>query len=93
MNRNEDPAQTVARELLEELSIVVRVERIVAVETPFRNHLDLAYLCHTTDAVGKLSKELLSYQWVEVDKMPYILKFHYLAIQQAYHYHMLMESR
>ncbi|PJF32683.1 MAG: hypothetical protein CUN52_00455 [Phototrophicales bacterium] len=85
VNRREDPADTVVRELYEELSIHVTVERIIALSTDshFGNHIDLAYLCHTTDAVGKLSKELLAYQWFDLDNMPRVLKFHNYAIQQA----------
>jgi len=81
-NRKEDPSQTVIRELHEELSVHVTIERVVSVQV-LHNHVDVAYLCHTTDHIGKLSDELLSYQWFDIDKMPRILSFHFLAIQQA----------
>lgn len=81
-NRKEDPSQTVVRELQEELSIDVTIERVVSVQV-LHNHVDVAYLCHTTDSVGQLSDELLSYQWFDIDKMPRILSFHFLAIQQS----------
>jgi 8-oxo-dGTP pyrophosphatase MutT (NUDIX family) len=83
VNRREDPATTVIRELQEELSITVTVERIVAVQSLTHNHLDLAYLCHTSEPIGKLSNELLAFEWFDIDKMPRILSFHFLAIQQA----------
>jgi 8-oxo-dGTP pyrophosphatase MutT (NUDIX family) len=85
VNRREDPAYTVVRELYEELSIHVTVERIIALSTDsrFGNHVDLAYLCHTSDSVGKLSRELLGYQWFDLDKLPRILQFHDYAIRQA----------
>ncbi len=85
VNRREDPAQTVVRELYEELSMRVTVDRIITLNTEsrFGNHIDIAYLCRTTDTAIRLSRELLSYQWYDIDKMPRILKFHYHAIQQA----------
>lgn len=83
VNRHEDPATTVIRELQEELSITVTIKQVVAVKSLSHNHLDLAYLCHTTEPIGKLSNELLAYQWFDIDDMPQILSFHYLAIQQA----------
>lgn len=85
VNRQENPADTVVRELYEELSIRVTVGRIIALSTDsqFGNHVDFAYLCHTTDMVGKLSRELLAYQWFDLDKLPRILEFHKYAIQQA----------
>lgn len=85
VNRREDPAQTVIRELHEELALRVTIERIIAVSVDPRmgNHIDIAYLCRTVDAVGRLSRELLAYEWYDPDNMPRILKFHYQSIQTA----------
>lgn len=85
VNRREDPSQTVVRELYEELSMRVTIDRIIALNTEsrFGNHVDLAYLCQTTDTIVQLSNELLAYGWYDPDNMPRVLKFHYLAIQQA----------
>lgn len=81
-NRHEDPSETVIRELREELSIHVIIERVVSVQV-LHGHVDVAYLCQTDEPIGQLSNELLSYQWFDVDKMPRILSFHFLAIQKS----------
>jgi len=83
VGRNENPAETVRRELHEELALHVEIQDVLLVDLPFDNHLDVAYLCHSEGEVGALSYELLDYAWFPPDQMPYILKFHYLAVQKA----------
>ncbi len=83
VSRNEHPADTVQREIREELSLDVSIRELVLVDVPYPNHLDVAFLCDATGEIGALSYELLSHQWVAPDQMPLILSFHYHAIQQA----------
>jgi 8-oxo-dGTP diphosphatase len=81
--RGENPADTVSRELMEEVSLAVDVGPIILVELPFRNHLDLAYLCRTRAKIGTLSYEILDATWFACDELPRLLPFHNLAIQRA----------
>lgn len=83
VTRKEDPAATVRREIREELSLDVEVTTILLVETPFTGHLDLAYLCKTDSMVGRLSFELLDFQWITPENMPPISPFHRKAIHRA----------
>lgn len=83
VDRNEDPAVAVRREMMEELSLDVKVGPIVLVEKPYRNHLDLAYLCRALGSPGPLSYELLEYGWFDLESLPEILGVHYRAISRA----------
>lgn len=83
VDRGEDPRDTLARELREELELDVEVGRVIALERPFGQHLDIAYLCFTTDEIGELSEELLSYRWVLPDRLPAVHAFHRRAVQAA----------
>jgi 8-oxo-dGTP diphosphatase len=78
VGRNEDPADTVVRELHEELSIAVRVVAPVACEShgkrrgrvmPVPSGLTVAYLCWAVDdgvqPAVRCSAELLEARWVD----------------------------
>lgn len=87
IDRNEDPAEGVARELKEELQLVVKVEQTILVEKSFNNHIDLAYYCNASDAtVGEISNELLSFNWYALDELPALKDFHLRAIRRAFEY-------
>jgi len=83
LDDDEDPAQAVARELSEELELKVRVLRVVYIARTARNHIDLAFHCKALSPIGKLSHELLAYQWVALDQLPDIKRFHRQSIQAA----------
>lgn len=83
LDRRENPDSAVARELREELKLHVEVGPVILVERHFGNHLDFAYLCRTTDTIGKLSPELVSYRWAAVDDLPDLRPFHRRAIDRA----------
>jgi 8-oxo-dGTP pyrophosphatase MutT (NUDIX family) len=83
VDHNENPAQTVQRELREELELDVQVGPLLHFEVTFGSHLDFAYRCETTDEVGQLSGELLSFRWVAPDNLPPMHDFHYHAIQSG----------
>lgn len=85
VDRNEDPAHAVVRELREELDLKIDKVDIVIVEKTFNNHLDLAYLCETSDQVGEISSELLDYRWANRNDLPDLKTFHYKAIELAFH--------
>ncbi|MEO8611983.1 MAG: NUDIX hydrolase [Chloroflexota bacterium] len=89
VDRRESPAETVQRELREELELTVKVGPILMVETEFGNHLDFAYLCYSDGRVGKLSSELLQYDWYDLANLPRLHKFHYQAITSAMEIHKL----
>lgn len=83
VERNEQPATGVQRELREELSLKVSVGPIVALEIVGNHHLDLAYLCQPEGLVGALSYELLQYGWYAPDALPPTHTFHRTAITNA----------
>ncbi len=83
VDRRESPATTVQRELREELGLKVQVDTVVLVDLDFGDHLDFAYLCHSSNGVGALSRELLGFQWCALDALPKLQTFHYRAIQAA----------
>lgn len=83
VERNEDPALGLQRELVEELQLVTEVGQIVALEKTYPNHLDLAYLCYPQSAIGALSYELASYRWIAPTELPDINPFHRHAIGRA----------
>jgi len=83
VDRNEDPSQTVVRELREELQLTVGTNMLLLVETDFGNHLDFAYLCDAKGSVGQLSSELLDYAWYDTNALPKLHRFHYRAIHSA----------
>ena len=83
VDRGENPDQTIAREMKEELQLIVKVGPIVMAEVNFANHLDFAFLCFSEESVGQLSRELLGYRWCAVSQLPRLQRFHYEAIQKA----------
>lgn len=83
IDRHETPAEGVARELKEELELIVQVGPVLLAEIDLENHIDLAYLCTTSGTIGRLSSELLAYGWYDVDQLPRLHRFHYRAIQTA----------
>jgi 8-oxo-dGTP pyrophosphatase MutT (NUDIX family) len=83
VDRAEHPAQTIEREMLEELGMRVQVGPILLAEID-RNHLDMAYLCSAAGSIGKLSSELLDVGWYGSDSMPTLLAFHRRAIYAAH---------
>lgn len=83
VGRREDPAETVRRELQEELGLTIEVGPILLIELGYGNHLDMAYLGRTEDSVSNLSRELLAYRWCDVAQLPILHSFHYRAITLA----------
>ena len=92
VERNENPYETIRRELHEELDLDVEVGPALLVRVSFHDHLDLAYLCSMTGEIGSLSTELLDYRWFDLADMPCLHSFHYDAIQQALATRTPMES-
>jgi 8-oxo-dGTP diphosphatase len=82
VDRREDPAHAIRRELQEELGLVVEVGKLIHMDMNEPGHLDFAYACHSQGQVQALSFELLGYQWYSVDELPRLQKFHYRAITQ-----------
>jgi len=83
VDRGENPAHAVQRELREELDLVAEVGPILMVEVDYGNHLDFAYLCYIVGQVGKLSRELLNYGWYDLTDLPHLQAFHFQAIRSA----------
>lgn len=83
LEAGEDPAETIARELQEELALIVDCGPILLTEMTNRNHLDIAFMCYANGEIGALSNELLAYQWILPQTLPRLRIFHQRAIQQA----------
>jgi len=83
VERHEDPAATLRRELLEELALDADIGHILAVENVTGTHVDLAYLCYPRSGIGTLSYELLAYRWIDPTQLPPTHNFHRAAIQRA----------
>jgi 8-oxo-dGTP diphosphatase len=87
MAPNEDPEETVRRELWEETALNIDVIKpLVITRSPkMRHHLDLAYLCHIPGEPHdlKLSSELLDYRWIDPTDPPPLPVFHRRAIKAA----------
>lgn len=83
VDRYEDPADALRREMGEELGLEIEVGPVLLVKVDFGNHIDLAYLCYTSGAIGSLSSELLGYRWVQPAELPRLYSFHQRAIEQA----------
>ena len=86
VSKHENPADTVRRELMEELSLTVVDTQLLSISTHniHSDHLDIAYLCRTEGEVGALSYELLAYRWYAPDDLPRLHRFQYDAIERAY---------
>jgi 8-oxo-dGTP diphosphatase len=83
VDRNEDPADAVLREIKEELQLTVTIEKLLLMAVTERNHLDIAFLCRQVDNIGTLSSELLDYRWFDPPDLPVMTKFHTRAINRA----------
>jgi ADP-ribose pyrophosphatase YjhB (NUDIX family) len=86
VDRAESFPEALARELREEVSLDVEILDILLLEQSkhLPHHIDIAYLCHTTDSIVRLSSELLDYQWSSPETLPILSKFQYKAVQQAF---------
>ena len=83
MEADEEPADAIQRELCEELQLDARALRVVHVSKAAPRHIDFAFHCHASKPIGRLSHELLDYQWASVDDLPEIKQFHRNAIESA----------
>ncbi len=83
IDEDEDPSAAVLRELSEELQLKARVLRVVHISKTAPNHIDLAFQCEALSPIGKLSHELLNYQWVSGKELPEMKRFHRKSIDFA----------
>ena len=83
INADEEPAAAIQRELCEELQLDARVLRVVHVSKTAPRHIDFAFHCQALKPIGRLSHELLDYQWASVKDLPEIKRFHRNAIESA----------
>lgn len=80
---DEEPSAAIARELREELQLDARVLRAVHISKTAPRHIDLAFHCYALNPIGKLSHELLAYQWAALEHLPDIRRFHQQSIESA----------
>ena len=84
LGHDEAPAAAIARELREELQLTVKVIETLHIAKSSRSHIDIAFLCQAQSSIGKLSKELLDYQWAGPHQLPDMHPFHRRAIDIAF---------
>ena len=82
---NEDPDETVRREVFEETGLQIDVLKpLIVSRTPhLSRHLDMAYLCHAGHGDIHLSSELLGYQWADPHNTPPLADFHIKVLEAA----------
>jgi 8-oxo-dGTP diphosphatase len=83
--RNENPADTVRREVYEETTLRVDVLKPLLIEPApsLPRHLDVAYLCYAPPGEIRLSKELLAWAWVDPAHTPPMPDFHVRVVKAA----------
>ena len=84
VGHDEEPAAAIARELREELQLTARPVEPIHIAKSFRSHIDIAFLCEAQSPIGKLSRELLNYKWVEPHQLSDLHPFHHKAIEMAF---------
>ena len=84
VDQDEDPALAIKRELHEELGIIIKQVDLIILEKNKHRHLDIAYVCYALDdEVTKLSFELTDYGWFDLNNLPPLHKFHWVALQKV----------
>jgi ADP-ribose pyrophosphatase YjhB (NUDIX family) len=89
MNRNEEPGETVRREILEETGLRVEVVKplLITLTPSISSHLDVSFLCRLAPGVDEndihLSEELLAYRWYDPLEVPPLVYFHRKVMQAA----------
>jgi 8-oxo-dGTP diphosphatase len=87
MGRNEDPEDTIRRELLEETSLQIEVIKplVIMRSLTLRTHLDIAYLCHAAHGTDdlRLSSELLAYRWTDPAELPDVSIYNARVVRAA----------
>ena len=83
IGRDEIPENAIAREFQEELQLSIEAKQLLLLERTQPNHLDIAFGCTTETTIGKLSFELLSYDWFSLDELPPMYGFQRRAIAAA----------
>lgn len=86
INRGEDPAAALQREMREELGIEVTVGVPLLVERTYLGHVDLAFLCHGHVEPSVSSPEILDFSWYRRGDVPPITNFQRRALDRAYKY-------
>jgi 8-oxo-dGTP pyrophosphatase MutT (NUDIX family) len=89
MARNEEPQETVRREIWEETALHVEIVKplLIAQAPSLKRHLDVAYLClppsDLDEGMIHLSNELLDYRWCDAQHAPPMGLFHRRVMQAA----------
>ena len=84
LDRNEDPAVGVLRELWEETGLTAVLGPVILVKyEQYPPHLGLAYLAYNPHGSLKLSNEIIEAAWTGLDALPELLLFTQEAIEKA----------
>ncbi len=86
-NHRETPAQSLRRELAEELGLCVDIGPLLLIERGAGNHLDFAFHCRARGEITQLNGELLRWRWVadaELNAYAPLRQFHRRALEQGF---------
>jgi 8-oxo-dGTP diphosphatase len=84
LDRNEDPAEGVLRELREETGLTAVLGQIIMIKRQKRpSHLGAAYLAYAPQGTLTLSNEIIEAAWTDLNNLPKLMPFTQEAIEKA----------
>lgn len=84
LDRNEDPAEGVLRELREETGLTAVLGQIIMIKRQKRpSHLGAAYLAYAPQGTLTLSNEIIEAAWTDLNNLPKLMPFTQEAVQKA----------
>jgi len=88
IKRGESLAACAQREVREELSLDIEIERLLTVEITQEGHVDAAMLCRPRGQVGTLSLEITDCRWFDVHQLARMIGFHRFAVEYYITHHL-----
>ena len=80
----ESPEDTVVREVWEETSLKMEIERFLFVKTWAPDRIGMFYICHIEDGEFKPSDEISEAGYFSLDNLPDVRPLDVILIQQVY---------
>lgn len=84
LDRNEDPAEGVLRELREETGLTAVLGQIIMIKRQKRlSHLGAAYLAYDPQGTLTLSNEIIEAAWTDLNYLPQLMPFTQEAVEKG----------
>lgn len=84
LDRNEDPAEGVLRELREETGLTAVLGQIIMIKRQKHpSHLGAAYLAYAPQGTLTLSNEIIEAVWTDLNNLPKLMPFTQEAVEKA----------